>query len=125
MKWGDEEDDLEHHRKTLDEEVEWPFCESSILSLTVSATLNHRPTQMMQVLIEPLFAQHRDECGQQRDQETCVHQAGDGDNLAGKILLDRRNGGGFVWDCGLVEGEEDGAEEGCRLVIGEVSIGHQ
>ena len=25
-------------------------------------------------------------------------------------------GGGFIWDGGLVEGEKDGPEEGCRLL---------
>jgi hypothetical protein len=34
------------------------------------------------------------------------------------MLLNRRNCGRFVWDRGVVEGEEDRTEEGCRLVTG-------
>jgi len=38
-----EEGGLEHHWKTLDEEVQWPSLEPIAFSLTVSATLDHRP----------------------------------------------------------------------------------
>jgi hypothetical protein len=38
-----QESDLEHERETLDEEVEGRFLESMIV-LTVSATLDHRPS---------------------------------------------------------------------------------
>ena len=69
----EEEGDLEHDQETLDEEVEGPFLESVALALTVPATLDHRPTRMPQVAVEPLFAQHRDESGKQRDQKTPVH----------------------------------------------------
>ena len=51
----------------------------------ISATLDHRPARILQVLVEPLFAQHRDENGKQRDQKACVHEPGDGDNLTGRI----------------------------------------
>ena len=36
-----EEGDLEHHRETLDEEVQWPFLQPIAFSLAVSASLNH------------------------------------------------------------------------------------
>ena len=62
---------------------------------------------MPQVSIEPLFSQHRDERSQQRDQETCIHQPGDGNDLAGRDILDGWNGGGFARDGGLIEGEKD------------------
>ena len=113
----EEKGDLEHDRETLDEEMEGPFLQSVELALTVSATLDHRPTRMSQVPVEPLFAQHRDERGKQRDQETRVHQSSDGDDLAGGTLLDRWNGGGFVRDSRLIEGEEDCAEESCGLLV--------
>jgi hypothetical protein len=113
----EEEGNLEHHRETLDEEMEGPLLESIALALTVSATLDHRPARIPQVPVEPLLAQHRDECGEQRDQETRVHESSDGDDLAGRALLGGWNGGGFVRDGGLVEGEKDCAEEGCRLLV--------
>ena len=113
----EEEGGLEHKRETLDEEVEGPFLQSVELALTVSATFDHRPTGMSQVPVEPLFAQHRDERGEQRDQKARVHQSSDGDDLAGGTLLDEWNGGGFVRDSRLIEGEEDCAEESCGLLV--------
>ena len=107
---------MEHERETLDEEMEGPLLESVALSLTVSATLDHRPARIPEVPVEPLLAQHCDECSEQRDQETCVHQSGDSDDLT-RRALGGWNGGCFVWDGGLVEGEEDCAEEYCGLVI--------
>ena len=72
---------------------------------------------MPQVSIEPLLSQHRDERREQRDQQAGVQETRDGDDLAGWVLLDRWNSGGFVWNCGLVKGEEDGTEESYRLVV--------
>ena len=113
----EEEGDLEHKRETLDEEVEGPFLQSVALALTVSATLDHRPTGMSQVPVEPLFAQHRDERGKQRDQEARVHQSSDSDDLAGGTFLNRWNSGSCVRDNGLIEGEEECAEESCGLLV--------
>ena len=73
---------------------------------------------MPQVSVEPLLAQHRDERGQQRDQETRVHESGDGDDLTWGFFLDGRNGRGLVRCYGLIEGEEDRTEEGCGLFVG-------
>ena len=64
-----------------------------------------------------MFPQHRNERSEQGDQETRVHEAGGGDDLARWILLSRWNHGGLSWDGGLVEGEENGAEEGGRLLV--------
>jgi hypothetical protein len=113
----EEEGDLEHDWETLDEEMEGPFLQSIALALTVSATLDHRPARMPQVPVEPLFAQHCDERGEQRDQETRVHQSGDRDDLGGGVFLGGWNGGGFVRDSRLIEGEEDCAEESGGLLV--------
>jgi hypothetical protein len=64
-----------------------------------------------------LFPQHGDECGQQGDQKTRVHEAGDRDDVVRWASLNGWNGGGLTGDGGLIEGEEDGAEEGCRLLV--------
>ena len=32
--------------------------------------------------------------------------------------MDGQNGVGFIWDCGMIEGEEDSTEKGCRLITG-------
>jgi len=64
-----------------------------------------------------LLPQHGNECGKQGDRETRVHETGDGDDFARRTFLDRWNGGGLTWDDGLVESEEDGAEEGGGLRI--------
>ena len=113
----EEESGLEHDRETLDEEVEGPFLQPVALALTVSATLDHRPARMPQVPVEPLLAQHRDERGEQRDQETRVHEPSDGDDLGGGTSWDGWNGGGFARDSRLVEGEEDCTEESCGLLV--------
>ena len=113
----EEESNLEHNRKALDEEVERPLLESIALALTVSTTLDHRPARVPQVTVEPLFAQHRGERGEQRDEKTRVHESSGGDNLAGRAFLDGWYGGGFVGDSGLIEGEENCAQEGCGLVV--------
>jgi len=113
----EEEGSLEHDREALDEEMEGPLLESIALPLTVSATFDCRPAGIPEVPVEPLLSQHRDECGKERDQETRVHEPGDCDDLAGRALLDGWDGGGFVWDGRLVEGEEDCTEDGCRLLV--------
>ena len=89
-----------------------------MLSLTVSTTLDHRPARMPQVSVEPLFSQNRDECCEQRDKQAGVHENCGAKDLAARVLLYRWDGRGFVWDCGLVESEEDCAEESHRLVVG-------
>ena len=73
---------------------------------------------MFQVSVYPLLPQHRDKRGQQREQKARVQETIDDDDLAGRILLDGQNGVGFIWDCGMIEGEEDGTQEGCRLIVG-------
>jgi len=113
----EEERSLEHDREALDEETEWPLLQSIALPLTVSTFLNRRPTSIPQVSVEPLLSQHRDECGKKRDQETRVHESSDGDDLTGRALLDGWDGGGFVLDGRLIEGEKDRAEEDCRLFV--------
>jgi len=97
--------------------MEGPLLQSIALPLTVSATLDCRPASIPQVPVEPLLAQHRDECGEQRDQQTRVHQSSDGDDLTGRALWDRWDGGSFVRDGRLVEGEEDCTEDGCGLLV--------
>ena len=68
---------------------------------------------MPQVSVQPLLPQHGDESGQQRHQKACVQQTSDGDDLAGRVLLNGWNCGGFIWDRGVIEGEKNGTEEGC------------
>jgi hypothetical protein len=48
--------------------------------------------------------------------EARVHEAGDSDDLA-RWVLSRWNDRGLARNGGLIESEEDGAEEGCRLFI--------
>ena len=72
---------------------------------------------MPQISVEPLLPQHCDESGKQRDPQARVHEPGDGDDFAGRIFLGGWNSSGFVWDGGLVEGEEDRTEESCGLLI--------
>jgi len=113
----EKEGNLEHERETLNEEMEGPLLESIAFALTITATLDHRPASIPQVPVEPLLAQHRGECGEQRDQETCVHESSNSYNFAGRVFLGGWDGGGFIWDSGLVEGEEDGTEKSCRLLV--------
>jgi hypothetical protein len=72
---------------------------------------------MPQVSVYPLLRQHGDECDQQRSQETRIYETGDGDDFTRWVLLDRWNGGGLTGDGGLIESEEDDAEEGSRLFV--------
>ena len=64
-----------------------------------------------------MFPQHGDECGQQGDQKARVHEIGYGDDLVRWIFLNRWDDGGLAGDSGLIESEEDGAEEGHGLVV--------
>ena len=65
-----------------------------------------------------MLAQHGDECGKQGDHETRVHETGDGDDLAWWIFLSRWDGRSVTRDGGLIESEENRAEEGSRLFAG-------
>ena len=113
----EEKGSLEHDREALDEEVEGPLLEPIALALAVTATLDHRPARVPQVSVEPLLPQHRDECGKQRDHQTSVHESGDRDDLGGRIFLGGWNGGGLIRDGGLIEGEENCAEESRGLLV--------
>jgi len=112
-----EEGDLEHHRETLDEEVQWPFLQPIAFTLTVSASLDHRPARILQVSIQPLLAQHGDERGKHGDYETRVHETGHGDDLTRWISLGGLDGRSVTRDGGLIESEEDRAEEGGGLLV--------
>ena len=85
--------------------------------MTVSASLDHRPARIPQVSVEPLLAQHGDECGEQGDQETRIHETGDSDDPARRAFLKRWNDGGLTGDGRLIESEEDGSEEGRRSIV--------
>ena len=97
--------------------MEWPPLEPVTLALTVSAALDCRPARMPQVPVQPLFSEHRDECGEQRDQETRVHESSDGNDLLGMIFLDWRGKGVPAQDGGLVESEKDCTEEDRSLLV--------
>jgi len=85
--------------------------------LAVSAALDHRPTRVPQVPVQPLLPQHGNECGKQGHHKTRVHETGDDDDLARWVLLKGLDSGGLTGDGGLVESEEDLAEEGNGLRI--------
>ena len=65
-----------------------------------------------------MLPQHGNECGEQGDHKTCVHETGDGDDLARWTFLNGWNDGGLTGDGRLIESEEDGTEEGRRLLVG-------
>jgi len=64
-----------------------------------------------------LLAQHGNECREQRNHQTCIHQTRDRDRLARRVFLNGRDGRRVTRDGGLVEGEENGAEEGSGLFV--------
>ena len=121
-----EEGDLEHHRETLDEEVQWPFLQPIAFALAVSASLDRRSARIPQIPVQPLLAQHRDECGEQGDYQTRVHETGHSDDLVRCVFLSRWNGRSLTGDGRLIESEENCAEEGGGLLVGirsEVRMG--
>jgi len=69
------------------------------------------------VSVKPLFPQHCNECGKERDQEAGIHEYGDSDNLSGRSFPGRCDGLIFTRGSGLIESEEDRAEEGCGFTI--------
>ena len=83
----------------------------------VSTTLGHWPTRIPQTLGNPLLCQQSDECGEQGDHETRAHEIVGGDDSSRWALLDTWNGGDLTGNGGLVESEEDGTEEGRRLLV--------
>ena len=113
-----EEGGLEHQRKALDERVERPFLQPVAFALPVAAALDYRATRIAQVSIQPLLPQHGDECGEKGDHKTCIHEAGDSDDLARWIFLNRWDNRSLTGDGGLIESEKDGAEEGGGLLVG-------
>jgi hypothetical protein len=92
--------------------VEFPFYKPVAFALTVSGTLDHRPSGMPKVSIQPLLPQHRTERSQQRKQKARVQETSSGDNLARIVLLGALDEQGFIWDCRMIEGKKDGTEQG-------------
>ena len=107
----EEEGDLEHHWKGLDDEDELPSLEPIKFGLTVSATGNHRPTRMLQVSVQPLLPQHCNKRSRKRDQQARIQESSSDHDCALRWPLGSGENSGFVWDCGLVKGEEDRTEE--------------
>jgi len=114
----EEEGSLEHQRKALDEGVERPFLQPVAFALPVPAALDHRAARIAQVPVHPLLPQHGDERGEKGDQQTCIHETGDSDDLARWVFLNRWDGRSLTGDGGLIESEEDGTEEGGGLLVG-------
>ena len=86
--------------------------------MTVTTALDHRPAQIRQVPVQPLLAQHGDERGEQGDQKTRVHEPGGDDGRILRALPSGWNDGDPVGGGGLIEGEENCAEEVRRLLAG-------
>ena len=81
-------------------------------------------TQSSTRRVQPLLAHHGDECSQQGDHKTRVHEAGDSDNLARRSFLNRRNCGSFTGDGRLIESEDGTEGSGLLVRIGlEVRVG--
>ena len=85
--------------------------------VAVSTSLDHRPTRIPQVSVQPLLAQHRDECSEHGDYETRVHETGHCNDFARWISLGRWGGRSVTGDRGLIESEENCAEEGGGLLV--------
>ena len=64
-----------------------------------------------------MLAQHRNECREHGDYETRIHERGHSDDFAGWIFPGRWDGRGLTRDGGLIESEENCAEEGGRLLV--------
>ena len=63
-----------------------------------------------------MLPHHKDERGQQEDQETRIHDTGDGDSLARWAFLNGWNSGSLTQDGRLVESEEDDMKESGGLL---------
>ena len=106
-----------HVRKTINEEVEPNFPESIISTSTISAFFSHRSTHTTHVTVCPLLPHDYNERDEERRHETRVHERSSGDDPTKRVFLYRWNGGNFILDCGLIEGEEDYAKGVRRLLI--------
>ena len=67
---------------------------------------------MPEVPAQPLLAQHRDKCGQQRHEQTCIQKVRGCDDFCGGAIPHRGSSGVFVRNNGSVEAEEDRSEVG-------------
>ena len=75
------------------------------------------PPEFRKYRFSHCFPKHGDECGEQGDQKTRVHEPSDGDDLTRWVFLNRWNGGGFTWDSGLIESQEDRGQESHGLFV--------
>ena len=73
---------------------------------------------MSEVPVQPQLAQHRDECGEQRHQQTRIQEVYGCDDLRRGTIPRWGSGGVFVRDNGPVEAEEDCSEVGFRSFAG-------
>lgn len=112
-----EDSGVEHPRKTLYEEVERPFLKPIAFELTITATFDRRPARISQVPVYPLLPQHGEECNEQGNRKTRVHEPGRGDDPTWWILLNRGDDGDLAGDNGLIKGEEDRTKEGGGLFV--------
>ena len=64
-----------------------------------------------------MIPEHSNERGKQGGQNARIHETGDGDGFARWISLNRWDGRSLAGDGGLIESEENSAEEGRRLFV--------
>lgn len=72
---GEEKGDLEYDGETLDEKVERPLLQAIVFALPVATALDHRPSGVVEVPVQPLLAQHCGECGQQRPKKPAYRRS--------------------------------------------------
>ena len=109
---------LEHQGETLHHEIELPRDHSAEFALTVSAFVNFgTPHFGLSEAIQPLFAQHGEEGGEERNAEACIEDGLTGDDFIIRTVpgLER---GWLAVERGTIHLVNQNAEEsGCLLII--------
>lgn len=109
---------MEYDRETLDKYTEGPLLETIEFTLAIATSFNRGPARVTEVSVQPLFAQHGDECSQQRHQQTCIQEVQGCDDLLRGATPGWGSGRGFFRENRPVKGEENRAEVDFRPFIG-------
>ena len=114
---------MEHERQTFHDKVKMPGDHSTHLALSMPTAINNRSAHLhLGITVEPLLAQHGEECGKEGSGQTRVKDGLDMDNGGIKIWDLRESGSVTSW--GIPERNiGDDCEEGvAHLYIVRVEV---
>ena len=120
----EEESALEHQGQAFHNKVEVPGVHSVHLALSIPTTVDDRSALLhLRIAVEPLFAQHCEECGEKGSGQTSIKDGLDTDSVGTRTRPLRGNGSGTSWDMAKRDVGDNLEEAVAQLGVIRLEIG--